>query len=222
VSSLSYSACKAHVQSSAADFITCRPNYDLGWLNVRFWFLVLLFFGVQIDSNPVNLLFSLLWCATWGVPSEVCHLRCHLRCAIWGVLSEVCHLGCAIWCVPSEVCHLRCAIWGVSSEVCHLRFAIWGVPSEVCHLGCAIWGVPSEVCHLRCAIWGVPSEVCHLRCAIWCVPSEVCHPRCVFKMYVEVNSVKNTTINIWLSLLARKNYMFRPIAAIFRFWQLSC
>ena len=29
--------------------------------------------------------------------------------------------------------------------------------------------------------------------------SEVCHPRCVFKLYGEVNSVKNTTINIWLN-----------------------
>ena len=33
------------------------------------------------------------------------------------------------------------------------------------------------------------SEVCH----------EVCHPCCVFKLYGEVNSVKNTTINIWLN-----------------------
>ena len=29
--------------------------------------------------------------------------------------------------------------------------------------------------------------------------SEVCHPLCVFKLYGEVNSVKNTTINIWLN-----------------------
>ena len=29
--------------------------------------------------------------------------------------------------------------------------------------------------------------------------SEVCHPRCVFKLYGEVDSVKNTTINIWLN-----------------------
>ena len=29
--------------------------------------------------------------------------------------------------------------------------------------------------------------------------SEVCHPRCVFKLYGEVNSVKNTTMNIWLN-----------------------
>jgi len=29
--------------------------------------------------------------------------------------------------------------------------------------------------------------------------SEVYHPRCVFKLYGEVNSVKNTTINIWLN-----------------------
>jgi len=28
---------------------------------------------------------------------------------------------------------------------------------------------------------------------------EVCHPRCVFKLYGEVNSDKNTTINIWLN-----------------------
>jgi len=27
----------------------------------------------------------------------------------------------------------------------------------------------------------------------------LCHPRCVFKLYGEVNSVKNTTINIWLN-----------------------
>jgi len=31
------------------------------------------------------------------------------------------------------------------------------------------------------------------------IGSEVCHPRCVFKLYDEVNSVKNTTINIWLN-----------------------
>jgi len=29
--------------------------------------------------------------------------------------------------------------------------------------------------------------------------SEVCHPRCVFKLYAEVSSVKNTTVNIWLN-----------------------
>jgi len=29
--------------------------------------------------------------------------------------------------------------------------------------------------------------------------SEVCHLRCVFELYGEVNSVKNTTINIWLN-----------------------
>jgi len=29
--------------------------------------------------------------------------------------------------------------------------------------------------------------------------SEVCHPCCVFKLYGEVNSVKNTTINKWLN-----------------------
>jgi len=49
---------------------------------------------------------------------------------------------------------------------------------------------------------------------------EVCHPRCVFKLYGEVNSVKHTTINIWLNdgvYWQWKNYMFRPIAAIFRF-----
>jgi len=28
---------------------------------------------------------------------------------------------------------------------------------------------------------------------------EVCHPRCVFKLYGKVNSVKNTTMNIWLN-----------------------
>jgi len=31
------------------------------------------------------------------------------------------------------------------------------------------------------------------------VNSEVWHHRCVFKLYGEVNSVKNTTINIWLN-----------------------
>ena len=44
-------------------------------------------------------------------------------------------------------------------------------------------------------------------------------------LYGEVNSVKNTTINIWLNdgvYWQWKNYMFRPTAAIFRFWQLSC
>ena len=30
-------------------------------------------------------------------------------------------------------------------------------------------------------------------------PSELCHPRCVFKLYGEVSSAKNTTINIWLN-----------------------
>ena len=29
--------------------------------------------------------------------------------------------------------------------------------------------------------------------------AEVCHPHWVFKLYGEVNSVKNTTINIWLN-----------------------
>ena len=29
--------------------------------------------------------------------------------------------------------------------------------------------------------------------------SEVCHPRCVFKLYGEINSVKNTNINVWLN-----------------------
>jgi len=29
--------------------------------------------------------------------------------------------------------------------------------------------------------------------------SEMCHSRCVFKLYGEVNSVKNTTINMWLN-----------------------
>ena len=29
--------------------------------------------------------------------------------------------------------------------------------------------------------------------------SEVRHPFCVFKLYGEVNSVKNTTVNIWLN-----------------------
>ena len=31
------------------------------------------------------------------------------------------------------------------------------------------------------------------------ITSEVCHPCCVFKLQSEVNSVKNTTINIWLN-----------------------
>jgi len=29
--------------------------------------------------------------------------------------------------------------------------------------------------------------------------SEMCHPRCVFKLYGELNSVKNATLNIWLN-----------------------
>jgi len=29
--------------------------------------------------------------------------------------------------------------------------------------------------------------------------SEVCYLRCVFKLYGEVNSVENTTTNIWLN-----------------------
>ena len=29
--------------------------------------------------------------------------------------------------------------------------------------------------------------------------AELCHPLCVFKLYGEVNSVKSTTINIWLN-----------------------
>ena len=41
------------------------------------------------------------------------------------------------------------------------------------------------------------------------------------ELYGEVNSVKNTTINIWLNdgvyYQWKKNYMFRPTAAIFRF-----
>jgi len=39
-----------------------------------------------------------------------------------------------------------------------------------------------------------------------------------------LNSVKNTTINIWLNdgvYLQWKNYMFRPVVAIFRFRQFS-
>ena len=35
----------------------------------------------------------------------------------------------------------------------------------------------------------MPSEVCHLRCVI----------PVVFKLYGEVNSVKNTNINMWLN-----------------------
>jgi len=34
---------------------------------------------------------------------------------------------------------------------------------------------------------------------IFLFDSEVCHPRCVFKLYGEVNSVKNTTMSIWLN-----------------------
>jgi hypothetical protein len=51
------------------------------------------------------------------------------------------------------------------------------------------------------------------------ISSEVCHPRCVFKLYGEVNSVKNTTINVWLNdsvYWQCKNLMFRPIAVTFR------
>jgi len=42
----------------------------------------------------------------------------------------------------------------------------------------------------------------YILCISWiimCHYSEVCHPPCVFKLYGEVNSVKNTTINIWLN-----------------------
>ena len=55
--------------------------------------------------------------------------------------------------------------------------------------------------------------------------SEVCYPRCVFELYGEVNSVKNTTANIWLNdgvYWQWKNCMFWSIVAICRFWQLSC
>ena len=52
----------------------------------------------------------------------------------------------------------------------------------------------------------------------WSVCAEMCHPCCAFKLYGEVNSIKNTTTNVWLNDGAYyqwKNYMFRPIAAIF-------
>ena len=55
-----------------------------------------------------------------------------------------------------------------------------------------------------------------LRCAI---------PVVCLNYMVRLNSVKNTNINIWLNdgvYWQWKNYMFRPIAAIIRFWQLSC
>jgi len=45
----------------------------------------------------------------------------------------------------------------------------------------------------------------------------------IYRLYGEVNSVKNTTINIWLNdgvYWHWKNYIFRPIAAIFRFWKV--
>ena len=53
-----------------------------------------------------------------------------------------------------------------------------------------------------------------------CSYSEVFHPRCVFKLYGDVDSVQNTTTNIWQNDGVHqqyKNCMFRPIAAIFRF-----
>jgi len=64
----------------------------------------------------------------------------------------------------------------------------------------------------------IPPPVSHLN--NFFVNSEVCHLRCVFKLYGEVCSVKNTTINIWLNdgvYWQWKNYMFRPIAAIIKF-----
>jgi len=110
-----------------------------------------------------------------------CYSLCGNLSQFWGVPSEVCHLRCAIWSVPSEVCHPRC--------VFKLLGEVSSVKNTTMNLRCAIWGVPSEVCHLRCTIWGVPSEVCHLRCAI----------PVVLKLLCRVNSVKNTTMNIWLN-----------------------
>jgi len=50
--------------------------------------------------------------------------------------------------------------------------------------------------------------------------SECVIPVVCLNYMVKVNSVKNTTINIWLNDgvdCQCKNYMFRPISAIFRF-----
>jgi len=35
--------------------------------------------------------------------------------------------------------------------------------------------------------------------ALKIISTEACHPRCVFKLYGELNSVRNTTTNIWLN-----------------------
>jgi len=42
-------------------------------------------------------------------------------------------------------------------------------------------------------------EVYSLWLKIWWLCFEVCRPSCVFKLEGEVNSVKNTTMNIWLN-----------------------
>jgi len=55
--------------------------------------------------------------------------------------------------------------------------------------------VPFCVCLCVCVGGDVVRVVC-LKHAV--STSDVCHPRCVFKLYGEVNSVKNTTINTWL------------------------
>jgi len=55
----------------------------------------------------------------------------------------------------------------------------------------------SLLCYLVTTVIHTQSVRCQM-CV--CVHnSEVRHPRCVFKPYGEVNSVKNTTINIWLN-----------------------
>ena len=47
---------------------------------------------------------------------------------------------------------------------------------------------------------GLTYPFAFVRLSLWYIDnSEVCNPRCVFNLYSEVNSVKNTTINIWLN-----------------------
>jgi len=57
--------------------------------------------------------------------------------------------------------------------------------------------------------------------------SEMCHLRCVFKLlrirWGRFNQKHNYKyVAKWWCLLAKENNMFRPVAAIIRFWQLSC
>ena len=50
--------------------------------------------------------------------------------------------------------------------------------------------------------------------------SEVRHPRCVWGKFSQKHNYEYMAK--WWCLLAIENYVFRPIATIIRFWQLSC